>query len=50
MAAFMLNKGYDMDKGYGQIKGKTFRVAHMGDTQPAILQDFLNGLDEFLAQ
>ncbi len=50
MASFMMKKGYDMDKGYGQIKGKTFRVAHMGDTQPSTLQDFLNGLDEFLAQ
>ena len=24
-------KGYAMDKGYGKIKGETFRVPHMGD-------------------
>lgn len=37
-----------MDKGYGKIKGKTFRIAHMGDMQPAILEEILSGLDEFL--
>ena len=48
MAKFMGGKGYSMDKGYGKIKGKTFRIAHMGDMQPSILEDILSGLDEFL--
>jgi aspartate aminotransferase-like enzyme len=48
MAKFMGGKGYSMDKGYGKIKGKTFRVAHMGDMQPAELEDILSGLDEFI--
>ncbi len=30
----MSGKGFTMDKGYGKIKGKTFRIAHMGDMQP----------------
>lgn len=48
MAKFMKGKGFEMDKGYGKIKGKTFRIAHMGDMQPATLEDVLAGLDEFL--
>lgn len=50
MAKFMGGKGFSMDKGYGQIKGKTFRIAHMGDMQVATLEEVLAGLDEFLAQ
>lgn len=50
MARFMGGKGFSMDKGYGQIKGKTFRIAHMGDMQVATLEEVLSGLDEFLAQ
>ena len=50
MARFMGSKGFSMDKGYGQIKGKTFRIAHMGDMQVATLEEVLAGLDEFLAQ
>lgn len=49
MAKFMSGKGYSMDKGYGKIKGKTFRIAHMGDMSLSTLEDVLSGLDEFLA-
>jgi predicted phosphoserine aminotransferase len=48
MAKFMGGKGFSMDKGYGKIKGKTFRIAHMGDMQPAELETILSGLDEFM--
>lgn len=48
MAKFMDGKGFTMDKGYGKIKGKTFRIAHMGDLQPATLEEVLAGIDEFL--
>jgi aspartate aminotransferase-like enzyme len=48
MAKFMGGKGFSMDKGYGKIKGKTFRIAHMGDMQSATLEEVLSGLDEFL--
>ncbi len=48
MAKFMGTKGFSMDKGYGKIKGKTFRIAHMGDMSLATLREVLSGLDEFL--
>ncbi len=48
MAKFMGGKGFSMDKGYGKIKGKTFRIAHMGDMQNSTLEEVLSGLDEFL--
>ena len=51
MGAFMESEvGYAMDKGYGAIKGKTFRLPHMGDVTMAMLQEVLGGLDAFLAQ
>jgi len=34
--------------GYGPIKGKTFRIAHMGDTQPAELDGLLQTIDSIL--
>ena len=49
MAKFMSGKGFSMDKGYGPIKGKTFRIAHMGDMTMNTLEAVLEGLDEFLA-
>ena len=36
--------GIAMDKGYGDLKGKTFRIGHMGDHQPASLQRLLDVL------
>jgi predicted phosphoserine aminotransferase len=48
MSKFMGGKGFSMDKGYGKIKGRTFRIAHMGDMQMATLEEVLAGLDEFL--
>jgi len=50
MAKFMDGRGFAMDKGYGKIKGPTFRIAHMGDMQVSVLEEVLDGLDAFLAQ
>jgi predicted phosphoserine aminotransferase len=50
LAAFMKTKGFAIDKGYGKIKGPTFRVAHMGDMQAETLQEVLDGFDAFLNQ
>jgi predicted phosphoserine aminotransferase len=51
MAKFMeTQKGFAMDKGYGKIKGPTFRIPHMGDMQVSTLEEVLDGLDEFLQQ
>ena len=41
--------GYAFDDGYGKIKGKTFRIAHMGDARLADLQEFLAVVDQLLA-
>lgn len=48
LAKFMGGKGFVIDKGYGEIKGKTFRIAHMGDTPPAIIEEVLAHIDEFI--
>lgn len=48
MAKFMKGKFFEMDKGYGKIKGKAFRIAHMGDMQPSTLEEVLSYLTEFL--
>ena len=51
MADFMREeKGFAMDKGYGNIKGKTFRIGHIGDMTLDYLNEVLSGLDDFLAQ
>ncbi len=48
MAAFMAGRGFAMDKGYGKIRGQTFRIAHMGDMQSEELNEILAGLATFL--
>lgn len=49
LAKFMHDEmHFAMDTGYGQLKGETFRIPHMGDLQPETLREFLNGLDQFL--
>ena len=51
MDTFMQNEvGYAMDKGYGKIKGKTFRLPHMGDVTMDMLREVLNGIDSFMAK
>jgi len=47
---FMAERNFAIDKGYGKIKGETFRIAHMGDLQPDVLEDYLAGLSAFLVQ
>lgn len=48
MADYMAERGFSMDKGYGKIKGETFRIGHMGDFDSAKLEDVLAGLDNFI--
>ncbi len=40
--------GYAMDKGYGKIKGATFRLPHMGDFTLDMLSEVLDGIDAFM--
>jgi predicted phosphoserine aminotransferase len=44
---FMASKGIRLANGYGQLKGKTFRIAHMGEIQMADLEALLGSIDEF---
>lgn len=44
----LLEKGYRISNGYGPLKGKAFRIAHMADTQPEDLQELLNTIDGIL--
>ncbi|MCX7886820.1 MAG: alanine--glyoxylate aminotransferase family protein [Verrucomicrobiae bacterium] len=37
-----------IDAGYGPLKGKTFRIAHMGDETPETIQELLFALDDGL--
>jgi aspartate aminotransferase-like enzyme len=36
--------------GYGPLKDKTFRIGHMGDTQPSDIEELLSLIDEFMEQ
>ncbi len=50
MDRFMQNEvGFAMDKGYGKIKGTTFRMPHMGDVTMDMLGEVLDGIDAFMA-
>ncbi len=51
MDRFMQSEvGYAMDKGYGVIKGTTFRLPHMGDVTMDMLSEVLRGIDAFMAR
>ena len=43
-------KGYEISNGYGEVKGSTFRIGHMGDTTPAMLKKLLAAMDEVLEE
>jgi len=42
-------RGRIFGNGYGPLKGKTFRIGHMGDIQPHHLDEFLKIFEEELA-
>ncbi len=46
---FLRTRGMIISNGYGDLKGKTFRIAHMGDTQMHELEELYAAMDEFLA-
>lgn len=47
---FLLTKGMRIANGYGDLKNKTFRVAHMGETQMHHIEELLEAFEAFLAQ
>jgi len=40
----LLSKGFRMDRGYGKLRGKAFRIAHMGNVY---MEDLIEYLDIF---
>ncbi|MEE9161979.1 MAG: alanine--glyoxylate aminotransferase family protein [Candidatus Neomarinimicrobiota bacterium] len=48
LSAALQDRGYHMDRGYGRLKGETFRIAHMGAVSPPQLDEFLQAFDEVL--
>lgn len=48
LSSRLLGQGYRISNGYGSLKGKAFRIAHMGDTQPEDLQQLLDTIDGIL--
>ncbi len=47
--AFLMQRGMRIANGYGPLKGRTFRIAHMGEIQMSDLDQLLAALDEYLA-
>ena len=45
--AHLRSRGMAISNGYGALKGKAFRIAHMGDIQPADLEELFAAMDEF---
>ena len=41
----LLNLGYRMDRGYGDLRCKAFRIPHMGNIQMQDLKEYINILD-----
>ena len=44
----LLKRNYRMDRGYGNLRGKVFRIPHMGNIYLNDLKDYLDNLDEVL--
>ncbi len=45
----LAKRGYELSNGYGPLKGKTFRIGHMGDHTEAGLEELLAAADEVIA-
>ncbi|HKY79667.1 MAG TPA: alanine--glyoxylate aminotransferase family protein [Anaerolineales bacterium] len=46
--AFLGERGMRIANGYGPLKGKTFRIGHMGELGLSDVEELLSALDEFL--
>lgn len=46
---FLRERGMIISNGYGSLKGKAFRIAHMGDLQLEDMEELFATIDEFLA-
>ena len=41
-------RGYEISNGYGNLKGKTFRIAHMADMQMSDMEDLITNINDIL--
>lgn len=48
--AFLLERGMRIANGYGALKGKTFRIAHMGETGMEEIEMLLEAMEAYLDQ
>lgn len=48
--SYLMQKEMRIANGYGRLKDRTFRIAHMGETQPEDIGRLLIALEEFLSQ
>ena len=46
---YLRGHGMIISNGYGDLKGKTLRIAHMGDTQPHEMEELFVAMDGFFA-
>ena len=46
----LLKRGFRMDRGYGSLKGKVFRIPHMGNVYMDDLKEYLETMDEVICQ
>jgi len=45
--AFLLKRGMRIANGYGVLKGRTFRIAHMGETNKVQLEKLIEAIEEY---
>jgi len=50
MVSMLLEKGYRIVNGYGSLKGKTFRIGHMGEITVKELEEMLKILTDIIAE
>ncbi|MCK4780894.1 MAG: alanine--glyoxylate aminotransferase family protein, partial [Candidatus Lokiarchaeota archaeon] len=50
MVSMLLDKGYRIVNGYGQLVNKTFRIGHMGEIQLEDLEKMLNVLADIISE
>jgi aspartate aminotransferase-like enzyme len=48
--ARLKRKGHEIGNGYGPLKGKTFRIGHMGDHTEVCLESLLRAMSEVLLE
>ena len=46
--AFLGERGMRIANGYGQLKGITFRIGHMGELGLTDMEELISAMDEYL--